>query len=102
MKTISAFWLALITGVILEGMIVALSFLFGVSGTRFGPSAGFSSYIYVIHLPGFWVADQLPYSVAWLGIPVLILCTIVILSVISFMVMSIVRKMCHFHIPLKK
>lgn len=93
MKKISIFWLALITGVIFEGVIVALSFLFGVSGTRFGPSAGFSSCIYVIHLPGLWIAEQLPYKVLWLGIPVLILSTILLLSVIAFIVINIVRRM---------
>ena len=92
MKKISAFWLALFAGVILEGVIVALAWLLGAAGTRFGPVDGFSSCIYAIHLPGLWIAEQLPYSVAWLGIPMIIISTIVLLSVISFFVICILRR----------
>ena len=92
MKKISTFWLALIVGVILEGTIAVLAKMFGAEFTRFGPANGFSRCLYAIHLPGLWIADRLPSSAAWLGIPVIIISAIVLLSVIAVIVISILRR----------
>jgi hypothetical protein len=92
MKKISTFWLALIVGVILEGIIAVSAMMFGAEFTRFGPANGFSRCIHAIHFPGLWIADRLPSSAAWLGLPVIIISAIILLSVISVIVISILRK----------
>ena len=92
MKKIPTVWLASIAGVILEGIIAALALMSGAEFTRFGPANGFSRCLYAIHLPGLWIADRLPSSAAWLGIPAIILSAIVLLSALSAIVIGILRR----------
>jgi len=92
MKKLTTVLLALMAGGILEGIIVVLALVLGVSGTRFGPSPGFSTCVYNLHLPGIWIADQLPYSVAWLGIPMVFIVVVVLWSVIAFFFIRMLRR----------
>lgn len=92
MQKLPIFFLALMAGGILEGIIVVLALVFGVSGTRFGPSAGFSTCVYNLHLPGIWIADQLPYSVAWLGIPMIFISAVVLWSLVAFFIIRLLRR----------
>jgi len=92
MKKIPTVLLALMAGGLLEGFIVVLALVFGVSGTRFGPSPGFSTCVYTLHLPGIWMADQLPSSVAWLSIPLMFIVAVVLWSVIAFLCIRYLRR----------
>ena len=94
MKKIPTFWLALIVSGILEGGVWALTPMFYKVGPC-GPANDFTGiFVYVIHGLGGWIAERwLPATasdaIRW---PVIIIPTIVLWSVIPFIVISIVRR----------
>jgi hypothetical protein len=89
-KKIPPFWLALIVGGIIEGVVCGLAAMFA----RFGPcGAGndFTVVLLLIHSPGFWIADSFLPRGSWLELPVIIVVTGALWSTVAFMVIGAAR-----------
>jgi hypothetical protein len=91
MKKIPTFWLALIAGGVLEGAICGLAAMFARLGPC-GPSNDFTGFLLLIHLPGIWIAGGLLSAESSLQLPVIIVVTAALWSVMAFIIISIVRR----------
>jgi hypothetical protein len=90
MRRISAPFLAIIAGTIIEGLWCGLGAMFG----KFGPcGAGndLSGLLILVHMPGVWLAEMVVKEIPWLAWPLVIITSILQWSVVSFFAISMAR-----------
>ena len=91
MKTIGTFWLALAAGAVMEGALCGLFAAFGSFGPC-GPGNDTTGVLLLIHLPGIRVAESVLPQSSSLQLPVIIVVTAALFSVVAFVIIKVVRR----------
>jgi hypothetical protein len=92
MGKISTFWLALMAGSVVEGVLCVLAAAFGRFGPC-GPANDFTTILLLIHLPSICVAGALLPGSGPLELPVVIAVTAGLCSAVAFVLIAIARRM---------
>jgi hypothetical protein len=91
MARIPTFWLALMAGSVVEGVLCVLAAAFGRLGPC-GPANDFTAILLLIHLPSIYVAGALSPGSGPLELPVMIAVTAGLWSAVAFVLIAIARK----------
>jgi ABC-type Fe3+ transport system permease subunit len=93
MKKIPTFWFALIVGIILEGIIVALALSFASFGKDLGDPNVIGAFTLIVHGPGVLAARFVqPVDSHRFDYAIILSVTTVLWSVMAFIVISILRR----------
>jgi hypothetical protein len=91
MARIPTFWLALMAGVMVEGVLCGLAAAFGRFGPC-GPANDFTAILLLIHLPGIWAGEAALPEVSSMQLPVIIAVGVGLWSAVAFVLIAIARR----------
>jgi hypothetical protein len=92
-KKIPTFWLALIVGIIVEGIIVALALWFASFGKDLGDPNVIGAFTLIVHGPGVLAARFVqPVDSHRFDYAIILSVTSVLWSILAFIVISILRR----------
>ncbi|MBI3880516.1 MAG: hypothetical protein HY301_10710 [Verrucomicrobia bacterium] len=91
MKGIRTIWLALATGMVVEGALCGLAVMFGRFGPC-GPGNEITGLLFAVHLPGIQISEALLPQDSSIQLPAVITVTAALLSAVAFLVIGVVRR----------